>query len=144
MQALLQRPLVRSFNSKRILKRMAGAPKVLEPTPYTGPAPRWQPEPFTLMPSGWAPPTGKVPADCPFKIVRTPSGHLPIYTDMQHARTKLVTVLRLGRVEGDLATLVGEIRAVMAGARVELKQGRIEIEGNAVQQLKSHFSGLGF
>lgn len=44
-------------------------------------------------PTGYKPPLGNTDA-LPFRVLRTKSGRLPIYTDYKNGRTKKITILR--------------------------------------------------
>lgn len=76
------------------------------------------------------------------QVSRTASSELPVYTDIRHGGTKVFTVLR--RYSGDAAALTAELRAVLHGATVEPKLGRIDITGNHVDPVKRWLAGLGF
>lgn len=104
---------------------------------------RWEPEEVTFLPSGWAPPTGRTPADLPFRVTRTEVGkQLPVYTDYRNGRTRVLTLVR--RVEGDQDALAGELHKVCEGAPVETRLGRIEVKGYHRQRVKEYLAGLGF
>ena len=63
-------PSWRGYASQRQLKRARGHPRQwpeVPPPPEVAP-PTWPVEPVTPMPSGWIAPTGRVPADLPFKV----------------------------------------------------------------------------
>ena len=76
------------------------------------------------------------------QISRTASLELPVYSDFRHGGTKAYTVVR--RVQGDTAALAEELSAVLGGARVDIRLGRLDVTGNHVAQVKSWLAGLGF
>jgi hypothetical protein len=56
--------------SNRAIRKMRGHPRTWPPqAPLPEPAlPRWPLQPVALLPSGWAPATGRVPEGVPFKV----------------------------------------------------------------------------
>ncbi len=77
------------------------------------------------------------------QITRTTVGkQLPVYIDIKNGRTRLLTVVR--KVGGSEGALADELRRVTGGARVELRPGRVEVEGNKVAEVKTWLAGLGF
>ncbi len=73
---------------------------------------------------------------------RTGSRELPVYSDVRHGGTKAYTVVR--RYSGDVDVLAREISAVLGGARVDKRLGRLDVTGSHVHQVKAWLAGLGF
>ena len=76
------------------------------------------------------------------QIDRTKSLQLPVYTDYKHGRTKVITQLR--KDSGDVSALRDELTRVLGGSEVSVKNGRLEVEGNRTQQLKTWLMAMGF
>ena len=75
------------------------------------------------------------------QISRTASKELPVYTDYRHGRTKLVTVLR--RHSGDIVELSRQLSAHLQ-TKVAICNGRLEIVGDHVLEVKAWLAALGF
>lgn len=89
----------------------------------------------------WAP-KPEVPPNLPFAIDRTETGlALPVYTDFVGGYTKVNTILR--KIRGDVHILKEEVEKVV-GKPVEVRPGKIVIEGNYNRRLKLWLLGLGF
>ena len=97
---------------------------------------------FTVPRLGWRPPP-ETPPDIPFHVERTVSDGqaLPVYTDYKNGRTKIVTVLR--RCSGDIDLLREEMEKVVE-SHVEVRPGRLHVDGNYHMRLKKWLVGLGF
>ena len=89
----------------------------------------------------WAP-KPEVPPSLPFMIDRTDVGMaLPVYTDIVGGKTKVNTILR--KIRGDVEILRDEVEKVV-GKPVQVRPGKIVIEGNYNRRLKLWLMGLGF
>eukprot|EP01032_Pedospumella_encystans_P003583 gene3583-4237_t len=89
----------------------------------------------------WAPKPAN-PPNLPFMIDRTDTGMaLPVYTDFVGGYTKVNTILR--KIRGDVHILKEEVEKVV-GKPVEVRPGKIVIEGNYNRRLKLWLLGLGF
>ena len=76
------------------------------------------------------------------QFTRSRTANLPVYTDFRNGRTQVVTVVR--RYSGNVHALAQELRRLLGGAPVYVLQGRLEVEGNHVAQIKMWMAGLGF
>ncbi len=77
------------------------------------------------------------------QITRTSKGkQLPVYSDIRNGGTRTITVVR--RVTGDTQFLAEELRRLTGGAEVEVKIGKVEVEGNRVAHIRNWLGGLGF
>jgi hypothetical protein len=90
--------------------------------------------------TAWSP-APKTSPDLPFIVERTTSSSLPVYTDYKHGRTKVITILR--KCSGDIETLKSEMEKVV-GAKVDVKPGKLVVDGNYVLRVKTWLTGLGF
>lgn len=89
----------------------------------------------------WAPQPKELPS-LPFMIDRTEIGmSLPVYTEYRGGGTKVLTILR--KIRGDVDALRGEVEKVV-GKKVDVRLGKIEIDGNYNRRLKLWLLGLGF
>ena len=89
----------------------------------------------------WAPQPSQLPS-LPFMIDRTEIGmSLPVYTEYRGGGTKVITILR--KIRGDVNVLRKEVEKVV-GRSVEVRPGKIEIDGNYHRRLKLWLLGLGF
>ena len=75
-------------------------------------------------------------------MYRTKSLQLPVYTDYKNGRTRIVTQLR--KYGGDVDALREEVSRILGGREAVVCNGRIEVQGNVTQQLKTWLMGLGF
>ena len=87
------------------------------------------------------PPTTK-PTDLPFFVERTSVAALPVYTDYKAGRTKVVTIVR--RCRGDINALVEDIQKVCDGRIVNVRPGKVVVDGNYHMRLKKYLAGMGF
>lgn len=107
------------------------------------PAPLFPVSPVQPAPSGFLPPTGKVPPGITFSVSRTPSLGIPVYTDFKNGRSRVITIVR--KINGDAGALRDELSRVLGeDARVDLRVGRVEVDGNRVKEVKTWLAGLGF
>jgi large subunit ribosomal protein L49 len=89
----------------------------------------------------WAPPPKSIP-DLPFVVERTVVGSsIPVYTDYKAGGTKVVTILR--RCKGDITILKSEMEKVV-GKKVDIKPGKLVVDGNFSKRLKVWLLSLGF
>jgi len=94
----------------------------------------------TKKPSGWAAPSGLL-VPKPYRVNRTPSNNLPVYTDIRNGRTRILTLVR--KVEGNATALSTDL-AKLLGVSVYEKVGRIEIPGNHIGKVRQYLQQLGF
>ena len=92
-------------------------------------------------PTGFAAPLGGTD-HLPFRVARTRTGNLPVYSDFRAGGSRRVTVLR--RFHGSGSELATEVRALLPGADVALHPGRVEVGGFHVRELKVWLMRLGF
>uniref|UniRef100_A0A6B2LU29 Large ribosomal subunit protein mL49 n=1 Tax=Arcella intermedia TaxID=1963864 RepID=A0A6B2LU29_9EUKA len=97
--------------------------------------------PPTTFASGYRPPLGNT-AGLPFKISRTPSSNLPVYSEFRNGRTRVRTILR--KFEGNVEELSQELSAVLGGKEVYHYTGRLEVDGMHREKIKDWLLRLGF
>ena len=91
----------------------------------------------------WTTPPESPPTNLPFHVERTSvSSGLPIYTDYKGGRTKVITILR--KCRGDINELKKEMQKVCDGREVNIRPGKLVVDGNYHIRLKRWLSGLGF
>jgi large subunit ribosomal protein L49 len=96
---------------------------------------------FVVARKAWSPKPETTP-DLPFQVERTHVGDsLPVYTDFKGGRTKIVTILR--KIKGDIPKLKIEMEKVV-GKEVQIKPGKLVVDGNYHRRLKVWLTGLGF
>lgn len=78
----------------------------------------------------------------PFKIMRTFTNNLPIYTDYSRKHVIKKTVIR--KVYGDLNELKNELAKITSNSEITIKTGKIVIKGLHVEPVKLYFERLGF
>eukprot|EP00808_Paulinella_micropora_P002396 g19728.t1 len=78
-----------------------------------------------------------------WRVSRTPSGKLPVYTEYRHKKTQICTIIR--RIEGDVDCFIDDLKSLV-GPQVPIKkrQGKIQIPGHKVGLLRVWLSKLGF
>jgi large subunit ribosomal protein L49 len=86
------------------------------------------------------PPIGNT-ASLPFKVERTSTGQLPVFSDIRNGRTNVLTIVR--RCAGDLAELKGELEK-LTGSLVEIKTNKLEIKGPHTKKVKLWLRHLGY
>ena len=92
--------------------------------------------------SGWTAAPSIMP-DLPFHVARSDvSKSLPVYTEYKGGRTKINTVLR--KVSGDIKELTLEMQRVCDGNEVEVRPGKLIVNGNYHWRLKLWLAQLGF
>ncbi len=129
--------------SKTAIRRSLGHP-AQRPVKKAAPAlsqPLYATNPVSPSPAGFALPTGTL-SKLPFTVTRTRTYGLPVYSDFRNGRSRILTIVR--KVGGDSSALRQELRRVLSGARVDVRTGGVEVEGNRVQEVKSWLAGLGF
>lgn len=89
---------------------------------------------------GWTKPPDSLP-NLPFIVERTKAHGLPIYTDYKHGRTKVVTILR--KCKGNIDELKKDMEKVCQ-KQVEVRPGKLIVDGNYHLRLKQWLSDLGF
>ncbi len=100
-------------------------------------------KPAFVTPTGWTEPPAQAP-DLPFFVQRSSSGShgLPVYTDFKsQGRTKVITILK--KCGGDIDALKSDLEKV-CGREVQIKPGKLVVDGNYVRRVKMWLSGLGF
>eukprot|EP00696_Hemimastix_kukwesjijk_P017276 gnl/Hemi2/5892_TR2039_c0_g1_i1.p2 gnl/Hemi2/5892_TR2039_c0_g1~~gnl/Hemi2/5892_TR2039_c0_g1_i1.p2 ORF type:complete len:153 (+),score=24.70 gnl/Hemi2/5892_TR2039_c0_g1_i1:173-631(+) len=151
---LLRRGLVSSFPFSRAvmervvktqdLKKMPPWRRKVPPAPgdlHLKYPPKHDPLPPSPFPSGWMPPLGGT-EDLPFRVERTKSKVLPVYSDFKGGNRRL-TVLR--KISGDVKELGEEIRRYFKGAvDVRMRLGRIELKGDHCNELRIWLRKHGF
>jgi len=120
---------------KRIL-RYGKKPKPMEPLKFP-----LQPLPKSDKPSGWLEPLGNT-EHLPFKVFRTKSHQLPVYTDFKYGGARVITILR--KYAGNTKELKEELSRLLGGAEILERPGRFEVKGNYVSDIKLWLKKLGF
>ena len=83
------------------------------------------------------------PPSLPFHVQRSTIGKsLPVYSDFTHGRTKVITMLT--KISGDINILQSEMSKVVDNRRVQVKPGKLIVDGNYVRRVKRWLAGLGF
>ena len=96
---------------------------------------------FTISRTSWSPKPA-TPPQLPFCVDRTDIGdQLPVYVDYKGAGTKVVTILR--KVKGDVAKFKSEMEKVV-GKEVQIKNGKLVVDGHYRRRLKVWLTALGF
>ena len=90
----------------------------------------------------WTIPPSTKPTGLPFFVERTSVAALPVYTDYKAGRTKVVTIVR--RCRGDINALVEDIQKVCDGKIVNVRPGKVVVDGNYHMRLKKYLAGMGF
>eukprot|EP00029_Vermamoeba_vermiformis_P000071 TRINITY_DN10076_c0_g1_i1.p1 TRINITY_DN10076_c0_g1~~TRINITY_DN10076_c0_g1_i1.p1 ORF type:complete len:142 (-),score=27.69 TRINITY_DN10076_c0_g1_i1:85-510(-) len=91
-------------------------------------------------PTGHMPPIGNT-TSLPFKVERTNTGQLPVYSDIRNGRTNILTIVR--RVTGDLNEMKAEVEK-LTGSLVQIKTGKLEIKGPHTKKVKLWLRHLGY
>eukprot|EP01121_Diplochlamys_sp_Union-15-3_P012742 TRINITY_DN3861_c0_g1_i1.p1 TRINITY_DN3861_c0_g1~~TRINITY_DN3861_c0_g1_i1.p1 ORF type:complete len:149 (-),score=26.46 TRINITY_DN3861_c0_g1_i1:8-454(-) len=112
------------------------SPKPLEPLKYP-----LQDLPVSDKPSGWMDAIGNT-EHLPFRIKRTKSKQLPVYSDIKNGGSVLLTVVR--KYDGDVKELKEELSRLLGGAEVVEHVGRLEVKGHHVADIKLWLRRLGF
>lgn len=96
---------------------------------------------FTIERTSWAPKPAN-PPNLPFFVERTDVGDsLPVYTDFKGGGTKVVTIVR--KVKGDVHKLKADMEQVV-GKEVQIKNGKLVVDGHYRKRLKIWLTALGF
>lgn len=77
----------------------------------------------------------------PFKVTRTPSGNLAVYTKIRAHGTFVCTVVR--HIHGDVQALKEQLR-ILCESPVRERIGSLEIQGPHVRKVKSWLVSCGF
>ena len=98
-------------------------------------------------PSGWQPPNegGPIVQNLPFHIFRSRTNNLPVYSRFRMKGPKVNTIIR--RIAGDKAALVDVLVRVLGSDRikeVDIREGKINLGGNRVQEIMRVLYRIGF
>lgn len=85
--------------------------------------------------------SGKDTSNIPFKVLRTPSGNLPVYSRIRKHGTAVTTVIR--HAMGDISALKKDLLAICE-APVRERCGTLEVKGLHVLKIKQWLTHLGF
>ncbi|PFH38332.1 large subunit ribosomal protein IMG2 [Besnoitia besnoiti] len=77
----------------------------------------------------------------PFKVVRTPSGNLPVYSRVKKHGTEVTTIVR--HAFGDITAMKKDLMAICE-APVRERLGTLEVKGLHVLKIKQWLRSLGF
>ncbi|CBZ55876.1 conserved hypothetical protein [Neospora caninum Liverpool] len=77
----------------------------------------------------------------PFKVVRTPSGNLPVYSRVRKHGTEVTTIVR--HAFGDITAMKKDLVAICE-APVRERLGTLEVKGLHVLKIKQWLRSLGF
>lgn len=98
--------------------------------------------PEITTPTGYLPPLGNTD-HLPFRVVRTGTGNLPVYSDIKNGGTRKLTVIR--KILGDEKELISELRVLLGkDVKITRKVGRIEVHGYHLRNVKLYLQRLGF
>ncbi|PHJ23527.1 mitochondrial large subunit ribosomal [Cystoisospora suis] len=84
---------------------------------------------------------GKDTSQVPFKVVRTPSGNLPVYARVRKHGTAVTTIIR--HAFGDITAMKKDLMAICE-APVRERCGTLEVKGLHVLKVKQWLRSLGF
>ena len=102
--------------------------------------PTYKPEVYVSL-SCWTKPPETKP-NLPFSVVRSEVGNsLPVYTDYKAGRTKVITMLT--KCSGNIELLKSEMEKIV-GKEVQVKPGKLVVDGNYQRRIKLWLAGLGF
>lgn len=96
--------------------------------------------PVKFVTGHWAPKPA-TPPQLPFEVERSAFDLIPVYTDYKSGGNKVITMLR--KCKGDIEILKEEMEKV-CGSEVEVRPGKLVVNGNHVKRLKTWLTGLGF
>mmetsp|Transcript_13202 Transcript_13202/g.19731 ORF Transcript_13202/g.19731 Transcript_13202/m.19731 type:complete len:100 (+) Transcript_13202:3-302(+) len=77
-----------------------------------------------------------------FKIERTLSNNLPIYSEYRKGRTQFHTILR--KYKGDEQVLKSHVQHIVGNNEIKVKGSQMVIRGDHRKELTKYFSELGF
>jgi len=90
---------------------------------------------------GWTAESTERP-NYPFLVERTKTGFgVPVYTDYKGGNTKVITIIR--KIKGDVQKLKSDLEKVV-GQEVEVRPGKIIVNGNYQKRVTLWLVGLGF
>eukprot|EP01039_Chlorochromonas_danica_P012502 gene12502-14315_t len=96
---------------------------------------------FQIPKRGWAPKSATTPS-FPFHVTRAgENDSLPVYTDYKNGRTRVFTIVK--KISGDAQELKADMEKVV-GQPVEVKPGKLIVQGNFHMRLKRYLLALGF
>ncbi|KEP65467.1 UNVERIFIED_CONTAM: large subunit ribosomal protein IMG2 [Hammondia hammondi] len=84
---------------------------------------------------------GKDTSHVPYKVVRTPSGNLPVYSRVRKHGTEVTTIVR--HAFGDITAMKKDLVAICE-APVRERLGTLEVKGLHVLKIKQWLRSLGF
>eukprot|EP01132_Coremiostelium_polycephalum_P007469 gene7469-9176_t len=89
-------------------------------------------------------PTGQtIDPSLPFRVLRSNSGLLPVYTQIIRSQSKKITVLR--KIEGDIDALLNELYNIFGDTvKITRKESTITFEGDHTKTIRVWLRGLGF
>eukprot|EP00455_Lapot_gusevi_P029677 TRINITY_DN317_c0_g1_i3.p1 TRINITY_DN317_c0_g1~~TRINITY_DN317_c0_g1_i3.p1 ORF type:complete len:152 (-),score=13.25 TRINITY_DN317_c0_g1_i3:64-519(-) len=136
-----QLPSIRFFSQAKTRKRLLDSAE--EPAKYAKPV---KPHPYrkklnTVLDPEVQLAQYQVPDSISFKVERTSSKFLPVYTDYKNGGTRVLTLLR--KIKGDVKNLQEEV-SKLTGLPVTVRPGRIEVPGNQRQLLCQWLTRMGF
>lgn len=80
--------------------------------------------------------------DVTFKIIRTHTNNLPVYTDYKHHHEIKFTIIR--NIIGNVNDLANEIKKITSNSDVEIKTGKIMVKGIHLEKIRNYLLRLGF
>jgi large subunit ribosomal protein L49 len=78
----------------------------------------------------------------PFKIFRTHTNNLPVYSEYTHERTVKKTVIR--HIIGDIDEFKRELSKIVSNAEIKHKTGKVIVSGMHAEKIKLWLRRLGF
>jgi translation initiation factor 1 (eIF-1/SUI1) len=96
---------------------------------------------FDIPRNGWSPKPTTTP-NLPFLVSRAGENHsFPVYTDYKNGRTRIMTVV--SKISGDIEALRADMEKVV-GNEVQIKSGKLIVQGHFRMRLKKYLLALGF
>lgn len=96
---------------------------------------------FEIARSGWSPKPATTPA-LPFLVSRAgENNNFPVYTDYKNGRTRIMTIV--SKISGDIEALRADMEKVV-GNEVQIKSGKLIVQGHYRMRLKKYLLALGF
>lgn len=96
---------------------------------------------FVIPRTGWSPKPETLP-NLPFMVSRAgESNNFPVYTSFKNGRTRVQTIVK--KISGDVNEFKNEVEKVVE-QEVEIKSGKLVIEGNYCHRLKLYLLAVGF
>eukprot|EP01017_Pseudomicrothorax_dubius_P046928 TRINITY_DN8344_c0_g1_i2.p1 TRINITY_DN8344_c0_g1~~TRINITY_DN8344_c0_g1_i2.p1 ORF type:complete len:185 (+),score=47.50 TRINITY_DN8344_c0_g1_i2:60-557(+) len=78
----------------------------------------------------------------PFRVERTHVGNLPVYREYRNARSVKRTVIR--HIYGDIEAFTEELSKVVSNSKIDVKVGRVEVQGLHRESVSLWLQRLGF